>query len=272
VGIAESAAVDVAAGLARGGLRPLICIYSTFLQRSFDQVFQEVALQDLPVIFCVDRAGFVGPDGPTHHGVMDIGFLRVMPNMVLCAPANDVEMRLALEFALGHDHPVVIRYPKEAVPDSDPGTEACAAPFKLGQAVVVKDARTADVVLVTYGTLLTEAIKAQRTLVSQGIEVGIINARFAAPVDGHLLDLLEEGKKLITIEDHYVACGFGSAVLELAARSRAGNVRLDAIRTLGAQQTLVRHDTRRNQLIQAQLTADDIVRTVRQMLAVPLEV
>jgi len=272
VGIAESAAVDVAAGLARGGLRPLICIYSTFLQRSFDQIFQEVALQDLPVIFCVDRAGFVGPDGPTHHGVMDIGFLRAMPNMVLCAPANEVEMRLALEFALGHDHPTVIRYPKEAVPDPDPGTEACGAPFRLGQAVVVKDARTADVVLVAYGTLLTEAIKAQRTLASQGIEVGVINARYAAPVDIHLVDLLEEGKKLVTIEDHVVACGFGSAVLELAARSRAGNVRLDAIRTLGAQQTLVRHDTRRNQLIQSQLTADDIVRTVRQMLAVPLEV
>jgi len=272
VGIAESAAVDVAAGLARGGLRPLVCIYSTFLQRCFDQIFQEVALQDLPVIFCVDRAGFVGPDGPTHHGVMDIGFLRMMANLVLCSPADDVEMRLALEFALGHDHPVVIRYPKEAVPDLGPGTQACASPFKLGRSVVVKDAKGAEVVLVAYGSLLSEALKAERALGAMGIEVGVINARFAAPVDGLLVDLLQEGKRLVTIEDHHVACGFGSAVLECAAGSRAGNIRPDAIRTLGSLQGLARHDTRRNQLIQARLTADDIVRTVRQVLAVPLGV
>lgn len=272
VGIAESAAVDVAAGLARGGLRPLVCIYSTFLQRGFDQIFQEVALQDLPVIFCVDRAGFVGPDGPTHHGVMDIGFLRLMANLVLCSPANDVEMRLALEFALGHDHPVAIRYPREAVPDLGPMARALGVPFRLGRSVVVKDTKAAEVVLVAYGTLLSEAIQAERALAGKGIEVGIINARFAAPVDGLLVDLLEEGKRLVTIEDHHVACGFGSAVLEQAAGSRAGNIRLNAIRTLGSQQGLTRHDTRRNQLIQARLTADDIVRTVRQMLAVPLEV
>ena len=121
VGIAESAAVDIAAGIAKTGLKPVVCIYSTFLQRSFDQIFQEVALQNLPVIFCVDRAGVVGADGPTHHGLMDIGFLRMMPNMVLVAPANDVEMGLALEFALNIDKPVVIRYPK----DSTPAGRAC---------------------------------------------------------------------------------------------------------------------------------------------------
>ena len=118
VGIAESAAVDIAAGLARSGLKPFVCIYSTFLQRSFDQIFQEVALQNLPVVFCVDRAGFVGSDGPTHHGLMDIGFLRMMPNMVLTAPATEVEMRLALEFALTVERPIVIRYPKDLVPPS----------------------------------------------------------------------------------------------------------------------------------------------------------
>ena len=116
VGIAESAAVDIAAGLAKTGMRPVVCIYSTFLQRSFDQIFQEVALQNLPVVFCVDRAGMVGADGATHHGLMDIGYLRMLPNMVLTAPADAVEMRQALEFALAHTQPVVIRYPKDFVP------------------------------------------------------------------------------------------------------------------------------------------------------------
>jgi len=133
VGIAESAAVDVAAGLAREGLRPVICIYSTFLQRGFDQIFQEVALQNLPVVFCIDRAGFVGSDGPTHHGLMDVGFLRMMPNMVLTAPANDAEMKLALEFALSEDKPVVIRYPKDFVPPDEFVRAACAKPFELGR-------------------------------------------------------------------------------------------------------------------------------------------
>ncbi|MHC4155776.1 MAG: 1-deoxy-D-xylulose-5-phosphate synthase, partial [Planctomycetota bacterium] len=118
VGIAESAAVDIAAGLAKAGLKPVVAIYSTFLQRSFDQILQEVALQNLPVVFCIDRAGLVGSDGPTHHGLLDIGFLRMMPNMVLIAPADGVELRGSLEFALGHDGPVAIRYPKDFVPQS----------------------------------------------------------------------------------------------------------------------------------------------------------
>ena len=124
MGIAESAAVDIAAGLAKTGMRPVVCIYSTFLQRSFDQIAQEVALQNLPVVFCVDRAGMVGSDGATHHGLMDIGYLRMLPNMVLTAPADAVEMRQALEFALGQTQPVVIRYPKDLVPAEDPSDGA----------------------------------------------------------------------------------------------------------------------------------------------------
>jgi len=272
VGIAESVAVDMAAGLAHGGLRPIVCIYSTFLQRSFDQIVQEVALQDLPVIFCVDRAGFAGPDGPTHHGMMDIGFLRMMPNMVLCAPANDLEMKQALEFALHCDHPVVIRYPKEAIPLPDLAPEVCKAPFELGQAVVVKDVREADLVIVAYGTLLSEALMAQRILASQDIEVGVVNARFAAPIDRRLLEWLEKGKKIITLEEHQLACGFGSAILEMAAAAKTGNVKLDAIRTLGAPLAFIRHDTRQSQLIQVRLSVDEIVKAARQMLAVPLKV
>ena len=250
----------------------MVCIYSTFLQRSFDQIFQEVALQDLPVVFCVDRSGFVGADGPTHHGVMDIGYLRMLPNLVLCAPANDVEMKRALEFALQHNHPVAIRYPKEAIPSPDLIPEACNTPFEVGRAVWVKDAKNTDLVIVSYGTMLTEAMKAERILAGQGIDVGIVNGRFAAPVDRQIVDLLDKGQKIITIEDHQLACGFGSAVLELAAVSTTGNVRLGAIRSLGAPRAVVRHDLRHRQLIQASLSADDIVKAARQMLAVPLEV
>jgi len=175
VGIAESAAVDIAAGFARSGLKPVVCIYSTFLQRSFDQIFQEVALQNLPVIFCVDRAGVVGSDGPTHHGLLDIGFLRIMPNMVLTGPANEIETKLALEFALGQDKPVVIRYPKDFVPQQEFVWAACAKPFRLGRSVVVKKTKDSAVAIVSYGCVLTEALKAAALLAEDGIAVDVIN-------------------------------------------------------------------------------------------------
>ncbi|GAF73385.1 unnamed protein product, partial [marine sediment metagenome] len=157
VGIAESAAVDIAAGLAKSGARPVVCIYSTFLQRSFDQILQEVAMQNLPVIFCIDRAGVVGSDGPTHHGLMDIGFLRMMPNMVLVAPADEVELKLALEFALGENKPVALRYPKDFVPSSEFDRSPCAQPFEMGKSVVVKSSADSLIAIVAYGSPLTEA-------------------------------------------------------------------------------------------------------------------
>ena len=133
VGIAESAAVDIAAGLAKSGMRPVVCIYSTFLQRSFDQIFQEVALQNLPVVFCMDRAGLVGSDGATHHGLMDIGYLRMLPNMVLTAPADGGEVKHALQFALAHSQPVVIRYPKEYRAAGTPHAGGVGEAVRAGQ-------------------------------------------------------------------------------------------------------------------------------------------
>ena len=264
VGIAEGAAVDVAAGLARNGLKPYVCIYSTFLQRSFDQIFQEVALQNLPVVFCIDRAGFVGPDGPTHHGLMDIGFLRMMPNMVLTAPANDIEMKLAQEFALSHEGPVVIRYPKDIVPPKPFVKSSCSRPFKLGQCVTVKSSRNSRLAIVSYGSILTEALKAAAMLAEKKIPVDVINARFAAPVDKKIVSLLKKGKGIITVEDHTIACGFGSAVLELAAANKCP---LNAIRLLGAARTFIGHDCRESQLLQVGINADTIVKTAVQMLA-----
>ena len=263
VGIAESAAVDVAAGMARNGLKPVVCIYSTFLQRSFDQIFQEVALQNLPVVFCIDRAGFVGSDGPTHHGLMDIGFLRMMPNMVLTAPANDIEMKLVLEFALNQDTPVVIRYPKDIVPPKEFVRAACTKPFKLGKSVTVKRSKHSAVAVVSYGNVLTEALKAAALLAEDKIAIDVVNGRFAAPVDEKIISLLQQGKSIITVEDHSVACGFGSAVLELAADKGCST---DSIRLLGAPRRFIGHNTRDVQLMQAGATADKIAEAVRKIL------
>jgi len=282
VGIAESAAVDVAAGLAKSGLRPVVCIYSTFLQRSFDQIYQDVALQNLPVVFCIDRAGVVGSDGPTHHGLMDIGFLRIMPNMVLTAPANDIEMKLALEFALGEDKPVVIRYPKDLVPPQTFVRAACAKPFKLGKSVVVKKVKKSTIAIISYGSMLTEVLKAAALLAKEGIAADVINGRFAAPIDEKLIQLLDEGKGIITVEDHASSCGFGSALLELAAANSScvlrdayrtkqkRNTRYDIhntrIRLLGAPRKFIGHNSRNAQLMEAGVHADKIVETARELI------
>ncbi len=263
VGIAESVAVDIAAGLARSGLRPVVCIYSTFLQRSFDQIFQEVALQNLPVVFCIDRAGLVGPDGPTHHGLMDIGFLRLMPNMVLTAPANDIEMKGALEFALSQNQPVVIRYPKDVVPEQKFVRAASAWPFSLGKSVLVKRAKKSVAAIVSYGSILTEALKAAEMLAEENIAADVINGRFAAPVDEKIVALLEKGKAIVTVEDHSGACGFGSAVLESASAKSSS---IKNIRILGAPGRFIGHNSRKHQLMEAGINADKIVETVKEML------
>ena len=269
VGIAESAAVDIAAGLAGSGLKPVVCIYSTFLQRSFDQIFQEVALQNLPVVFCVDRAGVVGSDGPTHHGLLDIGFLRMLPNMILTAPANEVEVKSALEFALGQDGPVVIRYPKDSVPAKKYVRAACSRPFVLGKSIVVKKAKKPAVAIVTYGSVLSEALAAADMLAKDKIAADVINARFAAPVDEKIVLAAERCKGLITVEDHTTACGFGSAVLELAAektRRKAGGKKLNTIRLLGAPRRFIKHDSRAAQLVEAGICAEKIVQTAKEIL------
>lgn len=262
VGIAESAAVDIAAGLAKTGMRPVVCIYSTFLQRSFDQVFQEVALQNLPVVFCVDRAGMVGSDGATHHGLMDIGYLRMLPNMVLTAPADAAEMRQALQFALSHPQSVVIRYPKEPVPPERRTPATSEQAFQISRSVLVRHSLDSSLSILSYGTVLTEALIAAERLSALGIEADVINARFAAPIDEGLLDLLAEGRRLITVEDHYLSCGFGSALLELAATR---GCELGRVRVLGAPRRFIGHHSRSAQLMEAGITADEIVKTAKEL-------
>ena len=260
VGIAESAAVDIAAGQAKMGLKPIVCIYSTFLQRGFDQIFQEVALQNLPVIFCIDRAGLVGGDGPTHHGLMDIGFLRMMPNVVLTAPANEKELKLALACALQSQGPFVIRYPKDTIIDQI-DLSGCEQPFEIGKSITVKES-PGDIVIVAYGRLITEAMAAAEILKAENIDVSVINARFAKPIDEKILSLCRGQKRIITVEDHSMACGFGSAVLEMAAKAGIEGTK---IKILGLPDKFIKADTRGNQMDSAGISADKIAEAVRRM-------
>jgi 1-deoxy-D-xylulose-5-phosphate synthase len=271
VGIAESAAVDIAAGLVKAGLRPIVCIYSTFLQRSFDQIFQEVSLQNLPVVFCIDRAGLVGADGPTHHGLMDIGFLRMLPNIVLAAPSDEVELRQALEFAVATNQPVAVRYPKDTV---SRGMLAATSsrPFELGKSVPARQAAGSEVAIVAYGTVLKQAMLAAESLQMQAIPVDVINARFAKPIDPEITALPGRGKCIITVEDHCMACGFGSAVLEAVSQmpAAASAGRLNArppVTILAVQDGLIEHGPRAGQLAKAKITAEHIVEVVRQILS-----
>jgi 1-deoxy-D-xylulose-5-phosphate synthase len=266
VGIAESVAVDIAAGLAKSGLKPVVCIYSTFLQRSFDQIFQEVSLQNLPVVFCIDRAGVVGSDGPTHHGLMDIGFLRMMPNMVLTAPADEGELKLALEFALAENKPVCLRYPRDLVPSSEFDLSACAQPFELGRSVFVKSSPNSAIAIIAYGSVLTNALQAAQLLQQDGIDVDVVNARFAAPLDERIISLLSRRKGIITLEDHSLACGFGSAVLEAAVATLPGPI-TKSIVTLGMPRAFLRHDSRNAQLMQGGISADRIIQAAKEMLS-----
>jgi 1-deoxy-D-xylulose-5-phosphate synthase len=243
----------------------VVCIYSTFLQRSFDQIFQEVALQNLPVVFCIDRAGVVGSDGTTHHGLMDIGFLRMLPNVVLTAPANEVEMKLALEFALAEDKPVVIRYPKDHVPPPQFVSAAYGRPFKLGKSVVIRKAKDSIIAIVSYGSILTEVIKAANLLTQEGISVDVINARFAAPIDEAIISMLDAGMSIVTVEDHHLACGFGSALLELAS-AKTANGRLADVCVLGVPKKFIGHNSRFYQLMEAGINAEKIVETAKEML------
>src|SRR5579871_4423348 len=195
-GICESHAVAFAAGLAKAGMRPIVDIYSTFLQRSFDQIFQEVALQNLPVVFTLDRSGLTGPDGPTHHGVFDTTYLRLFPNMVVMAPGDEADVPLMLRFALAHNGPTSLRYPKANLEK----VERDPAPVLLGQAEIHEWG--GDGALIAYGTLFSACVKAAEALREEGINVGVINARFVKPLDrATLLRAVEELPLVVTVEE-----------------------------------------------------------------------
>ncbi len=209
VGIAEQHAVTFAAGLAAGGLRPVVAIYSTFLQRATDQIIHDVCLQHLPVLFAVDRGGFVGEDGPTHHGAFDISFLRHIPNLSLLAPKNTDELQLMLAWALQQDGPVAIRYPRGKAPQH----EAPVLPISRGCAEILKNG--SDIVLMAIGNPALSALKAAERLEAEGIHAVVVNARFVKPLDRDMvLSLTSRIPRIVTIEENALQGGFGSAVME----------------------------------------------------------
>jgi 1-deoxy-D-xylulose-5-phosphate synthase len=213
-GICESHSVALAAGQAKVGLRPIVDIYSTFLQRSYDQIFQEVALQNLPVTFLLDRAGLAGPDGPTHHGVFDLGYLRVFPNMSVMAPADEHDLVQMLDLALRHNGPCAIRYPKGAVQP----VECDRTPVNYGKSEVLSSGD--DGAIVACGAMVPAALEAARQLQADGLSVGVINARFVKPLDREtILRTVRECAFVVTVEEAALAGGFGSAVLEAATDS-----------------------------------------------------
>ncbi|MBS0262946.1 MAG: 1-deoxy-D-xylulose-5-phosphate synthase [Planctomycetes bacterium] len=253
-GICESHAVAFAGGMAKAGLRPIVDIYSTFLQRSFDQIFQEVALQNLPVTFCLDRSGVVGSDGPTHHGAYDIPYMRVFPNMVVMAPGDEQDVPGMLNFALEYEGPVSIRYPKANVESIARSVE----PVRLGQAEVIEWGR--DGILIAFGTLLGNCVKAAERLKAEGLDVGIINARFCKPLDREtILRAVAEAGFVVTVEEGTLLGGFGSAVLEAA---NSAGLRTDHIRRMGLPDTYVEHADRSEQIRELGLDVEGIVRTV----------
>lgn len=259
VGICESHAVAFAAGLARSGMRPIVDIYSTFLQRAYDQIFQEVSLQNLPVLLMMDRAGLVGADGPTHHGVFDLAYLRPFPNLVVMAPGDGHDLAAMVEFALALNRPAAIRYPKaEAEYVARP-----PCPIVLGRAEMLRSGSTGT--LVACGTVLGECLRAADRLGQEGLSVGVINARFVKPLDRQtLFAAMRTSSFVLTVEEGVLAGGFGSAVLEAA--SEAG---LDTrkIHRLGIPDSYIEHAPRKELLRDLGLDEASIVARCRELAA-----
>ncbi len=235
VGIAEEHAAIFAAGLATQGLRPVCAIYSTFLQRAYDPIIHDIALQRLPVVFCMDRAGLSPNDGATHHGVFDFAYLRPVPHALIMAPSNEHELADMLQTALVYDGPAFIRYPRGACTGLPARTARGLIP--MGRAEIVRPG--ADIVIWAIGTMVADALALAETLATQdGLDVGVVNARFVKPLDRELL-LRQAGRArlIVTLEDHVITGGFGSAVVEAVSDSGLSV----AVERLGWPDTFIGH-------------------------------
>jgi 1-deoxy-D-xylulose-5-phosphate synthase len=261
VGIAESHAVDMCAGMAKTGLKPFATIYSTFLQRGMDQVFQEVALQGLPVRFCMDRAGLVGGDGAVHHGFLDVAYLRGFPRMTLLAAMDEPTLVEALAFMGRHDEgPSAVRYPRDTVPPPAPGRET--PPFRLGKASLL--AAGDELAILAYGFPANHALAARARLEEEGRSVAVYDARFAKPVDVELLQgLIRDGVPILTVEDHHRSGGFGAAVLEACNEH---GLSAEGIVRLGLPDRFIYQGSRAQQQAEAGIDAEGILRAARKML------
>lgn len=253
VGIAESHAVCFASGLARQGLKPVIAIYSTFLQRAYDQIIEEVALQNTPVIFAIDRSGIVGEDGVTHQGIFDIAFLRSIPNLNIMAPKDGQELEVMLEFALKSNMPVAIRYPKSAIPVK----RIPVPPLELGKAQVLKEGK--NFAVIALGSMVVPSYEAIELLAKEGLSGTLINARFAKPLDTSLFGAVSSKIKLIfTVEEGNIEGGFGSAIGEAIGKP---------VIRIGLPCEFIPHGARDILLDKYELTAQGIAKKIKAAYA-----
>ena len=268
-GITEQHLLAMSAGMARSGLRPVAAIYSTFLQRGYDQVFQEIALQGLPVTLAMDRAGPVGQDGPTHNGVFDLAYLRVLPNMTLGAPRDQTDMRRMLAASLAQDGPVALRFPRGNCPVQEAVHEAERREMVPGKAEVLRSG--GQVALWALGAMVEVALAAAQILEAQGTPITVVDARWVKPLDEELLaEHARTMKYIVTLEDHQRAGGFGSAVLESCSRMRPvhGGFSLMHVKVLGIPDRFLEHKTtREEQLTEVGLDAEGVSRSVRSLFS-----
>lgn len=252
VGIAEQHAATVAAGLAAAGKKPVLALYSTFAQRAYDQIVHDICLQNLPVVLCLDRGGLVGEDGPTHHGAFDFAYLRHIPNLTVLAPKDENELRHMLYTALSLPGPAALRYPRGAglgVP-----LDAAFEKLPVGKAEVLSE--SAELTFVAVGAMVDACVRAAALLKEKGVEAGVVNARFVKPLDAALLrKLSQETRAIVTVEEHALAGGFGSAVLE--AISDAGSGAAKCLR-LGLPDRFVEQGSRGRLLEMCGLTPEKI--------------
>jgi 1-deoxy-D-xylulose-5-phosphate synthase len=263
VGIAEQHCVTFAAGMSCEGLKPVCAIYSTFLQRGFDQLVHDVCIQNLNVKFCLDRGGVAGGDGPTHHGLLDIAYLRAVPNLVVMAPKDEGEMRDMMLTMVEHVGPTAIRYPR----GSGVGVDINREPqiLEIGKGEILRDG--GEVAIVAYGSMVHPSLQAAENLAKEKIETTVVNARFVKPLDSQLLLALAQTKRLIvTVEEAYLAGGFGSSVLELLEE----NGLQDKVRVvrMGIPDRLVTHGDPKLLLAKYGLDADGIYTRVKQSIDV----
>ena len=252
VGIAEGHAVTCAAGMATEGVKPFVAIYSTFLQRSIDHIIHDVALQNLPVRFMLDRSGFVGADGPTHHGIYDLSYLRMIPNMTLLAPRNGTELSQMVEFAYTHETgPCAVRYPRgESVVEKDSDSPEII----LGKAHVLQDGK--DIALFAVGSMVDRAVEVAKQLETQGHSVAVINARFIKPLDNEtLLRYASSASLIVTLEENTICGGFGGAVLEELSQNNLNPSTLQ----LGVPDRVIPHGTPEQQCVESQLSVPQII-------------
>jgi 1-deoxy-D-xylulose-5-phosphate synthase len=260
VGIAEQHGVTFAAGMATEGFRPVVAIYSTFLQRAYDQLIHDVCIESLPVVFALDRGGIVGEDGPTHHGLFDLSYLRTLPNMVVMAPKDENELARMLVTAIRHQGPIALRYPRglgEGVDlDADP------APLPLGKAEVLSEGD--DLLMVAVGSMVTVAVSAARALCEAGIQTTVVNARFVKPLDTALItELAARIPRIVTIEENVLQGGFGSAVLEALTDACIGGFKF---RRLGIPDQFIEHGPQKLLRRKYGLDMEGVVAVAREML------